>query len=107
VARFLFPLLLIGLGALGLAERDEINNQWAAMYPQDPAEQAALAHCAQEDSVFNRFSAASRATCYQKYLQPSAYRARMSCRMRVRSTTTATSADSDQSSRGPTSTASI
>jgi hypothetical protein len=69
VARFLFPLLLIGLGALGLAERDEINNQWAAMYPQDPAEQAALAHCAQEDSVFNRFSAASRATCYQKYLQ--------------------------------------
>lgn len=69
MARFLFPLLLIALGVLGLAERDEINNQWAAMYPRDPAEQAALARCTQEDSVFNRFSAAGRATCYQKYLQ--------------------------------------
>ena len=69
MARFLFPLLLIALGVLGLAERDEINSQWAAMYPQDPAEQAALTRCAQEDSIFNRFSAAARATCYQKYLQ--------------------------------------
>jgi hypothetical protein len=69
MGRFLFPLFLIALGVFGLAERDAINNQWAAMYPEDAAEQNALTRCAQEDSVFNRFNAASRAACYQKYLQ--------------------------------------
>ena len=69
MARFLFPLLLIVLGVLGLAERDEINAQWDAMYPRDAAEQDALTRCAQEDGIFNRFSATARATCYQKYLQ--------------------------------------
>jgi len=68
MARFLFPLILIALGVLGLTERDAINNQWDAMYPEDAAEQDALTRCAQEDSVFNRFSAAARAACYQKYL---------------------------------------
>lgn len=68
MARFLFPLLLIALGVLGLTERDAINNQWDAMYPRDAAEQNALAHCTQENSVFDRFSAAARAECYQKYL---------------------------------------
>ena len=69
MARYLFPLLLIALGILGLVERDGINSQWNAMYPEDPAEQTALAHCTQEDGVFNRFSAAARAACYQKFLQ--------------------------------------
>lgn len=69
MARFLFPLLLIALGVLGLTERDEIGAQWGAMYPDDAAEQDALTRCAQEDSVFDRFSAATRAACYQKYLQ--------------------------------------
>ena len=67
--RFLFPLLLMALGVFGIVEHDAINEQWAAMYPQDAARQAALARCAQDDSLFNRFSAAARAGCYQKYLQ--------------------------------------
>ena len=67
--RFLFPLLLLALGFAGLAERDAINEEWAAMYPADGARQAALEHCYQEDRLFNRFSATARATCYQKYLQ--------------------------------------
>jgi hypothetical protein len=69
VARFLFPLVLIALGVLGLAESDAINAQWDGMYPRDAAQQDALTRCAQEDGVFNRFSAAARAECYQKYLQ--------------------------------------
>jgi hypothetical protein len=69
MARFLFPLLLIALGILGLTESEAINAQWDAMYPDDDAEQDALSRCAQENSVFNRFSAAARAECYQKYLQ--------------------------------------
>lgn len=69
MARFLFPLLLIALGVIGLAERDAINAQWDAMYPEDAAEQDALTRCAQENSVFDRFSASARAVCYQKYLQ--------------------------------------
>ncbi|HWD58510.1 MAG TPA: hypothetical protein VG308_09545 [Stellaceae bacterium] len=67
--RFFFPLLLIALGAFGLVQHDAITNQWDAMYPQDAAEQDALTRCAQEDGMFNRFSAAGRASCYQKYLQ--------------------------------------
>ena len=67
--RFLFPLLLLALGFAGLAERDAINEEWAAMYPADGARQAALEHCYQEDRLFNRFSATARAACYQKYLQ--------------------------------------
>jgi hypothetical protein len=67
--RFLFPLLLIALGVYGLVERDMLNDEWAAMYPEDPAQQTALAHCTQDNVLFNRFSAAARAACYQKYLQ--------------------------------------
>lgn len=69
MARFLFALLLIALGTLGLVEHDAISDQWAAMYPDDPAEQDALSRCASDDLLFNRFSAAARAACYQKYLQ--------------------------------------
>lgn len=67
--RFFFPLVLIALGVVGLTERDAINGQWDAMYPQDPAERSALDRCAREESSFNRLSAAGRAECYQKYLQ--------------------------------------
>jgi hypothetical protein len=69
MARFIFPLFLIALGIFGLAERDAINRQWADMYPPDAARQNALTRCAQDDSLFNRFSASGRAACYQKYLQ--------------------------------------
>lgn len=69
MARFLFPLLLIGLGVFGLLESGAINSQWDAMYPQDPAEQDALTRCAEENGMFDRFSPAGRAQCYQKYLQ--------------------------------------
>ena len=69
MARFIFPLFLIALGVFGLIEHDVINQQWADMYPEDTARQNALTRCAQEDSLFNRFSASGRATCYQKYLQ--------------------------------------
>ena len=39
------------------------------MYPEDAARQAALTRCATDDGMFNRFSAAGRAACYQKYLE--------------------------------------
>jgi hypothetical protein len=67
--RFLFPLFVMAIGIFGIAEHDAINEQWAAMYPQDPARQTALARCHEEDGLFNRFSSAARAACYQKYLQ--------------------------------------
>ena len=72
MARFLFPLVLLALGIFGLVEHDAINDQWAAMYPEDTALQAALSHCTQDNFLFNRFSASARAACYQKYLQPEA-----------------------------------
>lgn len=69
MARFLFPLLLIALGAFGLVDHDMVNDQWAAMYPEDAARQNALTRCAAEDGMFNRFTSTGRAACYQKYLQ--------------------------------------
>jgi hypothetical protein len=69
MARYLFPLLLIALGVFGLVAHDMINDAWSEMYPDDPARQAALAHCVSEDGFLNRFNAAGRAACYQKYLQ--------------------------------------
>lgn len=69
MARFFLALFLIALGVFGLAEHVAINDQWAAMYPDDPARQNALARCAQEDGMFNRLTASGRATCYRKYLQ--------------------------------------
>lgn len=69
MARFFFPLFLIALGALGLAEHQTITNEWNEIYPQDAAEQDALARCAQESGTFNRFSAAGRTACYEKFLQ--------------------------------------
>jgi hypothetical protein len=61
--------LLIALGIYGLVEHDAINDQLAAMYPQDPARRSALQRCADENPLFNRFSTAARTSCYQKYLQ--------------------------------------
>lgn len=69
MARFFFPLLLIALGAFGLVDHAMIDEQWAVIYPEDPAKQNALARCATEDGMFNRFSPAGRAACYQKHLQ--------------------------------------
>lgn len=69
MARFLFPLFLIALGIVGLVEHDAVNAEWAAMYPQDAARQNALARCAQDNTLFNRFSASAREACYQKYMQ--------------------------------------
>jgi hypothetical protein len=69
MARFLFPLLLVAIGVFGLLNHAMLDEQWAEMYPDDPAREAALAHCAQEDGMFNRFSEAGREACYQKYLQ--------------------------------------
>jgi len=70
MARLLFPLVLLALGIFGLVEHDAINEQWAAMYPEDAALQAALSHCTQDNFLFNRFSGSARAACYQKYVQP-------------------------------------
>ena len=69
MGRFLFPLLLIALGVYGIVRHDAINEELASMYPQDPARQAALQRCFDDDRLFNRFSATARAACYQKYLQ--------------------------------------
>lgn len=69
MTRFIFPLFLIALGVCGVVKHNAINAQWDAMYPEEATLQNALTRCAQEDSLFNRFTASGRAVCYQKYLQ--------------------------------------
>jgi hypothetical protein len=73
MARFLFPIVLIALGILGLTQSEALNAQWEAMYPEDAAKQDAITRCAQENVMFDRLSADARRACYQKYLkQPDA-----------------------------------
>ncbi|HTW51270.1 MAG TPA: hypothetical protein VME45_05175 [Stellaceae bacterium] len=69
MARFLFPLVLIALGILGLTQSNAINAEWEAMYPEDAAKQDAITRCARENVMFNRLSPDARRGCYQKYLQ--------------------------------------
>jgi hypothetical protein len=68
MGRFLFPLVLIGLGGIGLVEHAAINDEMAAVYPSDAAQQTALSRCTQEEGMMKRFSASGRAACYLKYL---------------------------------------
>jgi len=71
MGRFLLPLLVIALDVYWLVHEDAINDEeLASMEPQDPARQAALPRCFEEDRIFNRFRAAARAACYQKFLRP-------------------------------------
>jgi hypothetical protein len=63
------PVLLMAAGVVGITQHDEIAGQWAAMFPADPARQAALTRCFEEDHLFNRFSAEARAGCYQRWLE--------------------------------------
>jgi hypothetical protein len=62
------PVLLIAAGVVGIAQHDAIDQQWAAIFPDNPARQTALTRCFEEDHLFNRFSAAARGACYQKWL---------------------------------------
>jgi len=68
MARLLFPLLLIAIGLVGLFYHDMINEQFVEIYPDDPASEAALERCSQEDGLLARFSATGRMACYEKYL---------------------------------------
>ena len=68
MARLLFPLLLIAIGLYGLFYHDMLNDQWAEIYPDDPAGEAALERCSQTDGLLTRFSEAGRTACYEKYL---------------------------------------
>jgi hypothetical protein len=69
--RFVFPLIVIGLGIFGLVHQDAITDVLTTMYPQDPARQTALQHCFFENRYFNRSSAKERTDCYAKYLAAS------------------------------------
>jgi hypothetical protein len=71
MGRFLFPLIMIGLGIFGLVEHEAITDTLTALYPVDAARRTALQHCFKEDRFFNRFSAKARIACYEKYLATS------------------------------------
>ncbi len=43
---------------------------YAEAYPADGMKRAALDACAAADPLFNRLSAAERAYCYERFLQP-------------------------------------
>src|SRR5215472_18813697 len=62
------PVLVMAAGVVGIVWHDDMANQWAAMFPDDPARQTALHRCFEEDRLFNRFSSEARAACYQKWL---------------------------------------
>jgi hypothetical protein len=62
------PVMLIAAGVIGITQHDVVADQWAAMFPDNPARQAALTKCFEEDKLFNRFSSEARAACYQKWL---------------------------------------
>jgi hypothetical protein len=68
MGRLLFPLVLIAIGLFGVFYHDMLNEQFVAIYPDDPASEAALEKCAQEDGLLTRFSEAGRMACYAKYL---------------------------------------
>jgi hypothetical protein len=63
-------VLLVAASVTGVVERDAILKLWTEINPGDVARQTALARCYFENHDFNRFSAAARTTCYQKWLQP-------------------------------------
>ena len=74
MGRFLFPLILIGLGMYGLAEHDMVTDALTEMYPEQPARRTALQHCFDENRYFNRASVRARTECYAKYLAASEVR---------------------------------
>jgi hypothetical protein len=63
-------VLLVAAGVMGVVERDEMLKLWTEINPSDAARQTALGRCYFEDHDFNRFGAAARTRCYQKWLQP-------------------------------------
>jgi hypothetical protein len=71
MGRFLFPLVLIGLGIYGLVEHEAITDTLTGLFPEDLARQTALKHCFEENRFFNRFSVTARTACYEKYLAAS------------------------------------
>jgi hypothetical protein len=60
--------LMLILAANGVALRDVIVSQWAAVYPSDPAREKALHLCYLENALFNRLRARQRDSCYEKWL---------------------------------------
>jgi hypothetical protein len=68
-------VLLVVASLAGVVERDEILKLWREINPGDVARQTALARCYFENHDFNRFKAAARTTCYEKWLQPGSFSA--------------------------------
>ena len=56
--------------ALTLALAPAASMIYAEAYPTDGTKRAALDACAGADPLFNRLSAAERAYCYARFLQP-------------------------------------
>jgi hypothetical protein len=61
-------VLLAALAVAAFVERDQIQQQWAEIFPDDSVRATALARCAYEDRQFNGFSAEAREACYQRWL---------------------------------------
>jgi hypothetical protein len=76
-------LLLVAAGVMGVVARDAFLKLWTEINPGDAARQTALGRCHFEDHDFNRFSAAARASCYQKWMQPGALSAEVNPSLRI------------------------
>jgi hypothetical protein len=63
-------VLLVAASVTGVVERGEIIKVWTEINPDDPARRTALGRCYFENHDFNRFNAAARTICYQKWIQP-------------------------------------
>ncbi len=71
MGRYLFPLIVIGLGIYGLIKHQAITDKLTGLYPEDAPRRTALQHCIEENRFFNRFSVKARTACYEKYLAAS------------------------------------
>jgi hypothetical protein len=61
-------ILAVAASMIVVAERDQIIEEWTAIYPVNPVHKTSLQFCAMEDRQFNRFSAESRQQCYAKWV---------------------------------------
>ena len=61
-------ILAIAATLIMVAERNQIIDEWMAVYPSDPSLRTSLQSCAMEDRQFNRLSAVTRQSCYDKWL---------------------------------------
>ena len=61
-------ILAIAASVIVVAQRDQIIDEWLAVYPSNLLLKISLQSCAMEDRQFNRLNAVTRQSCYDKWL---------------------------------------